>query len=108
MSIAVCPTSSEDIDISALFVYYVDEAASSMSLHQDYNTTLKKNQGGNMTNIEIKSHALTRGVKLWQIAEKLRISEATMTRMLRKELPQAKQQEIMTIIDQISEAKHHE
>lgn len=61
-----------------------------------------------MFNTEIKSYALIHGVKLWQIAEKLRISEATMTRMLRKELPQAKKQEIMTIIDQISEGKTHE
>lgn len=48
------------------------------------------------------------GVKLWQIAEKLRISEATMTRMLRKDLPPAKEQEIMQIIEQLSEGTRHD
>lgn len=61
-----------------------------------------------MANRQIKERAKKEGVRLWQVADMLGVSEATMTRMLRKELPQAKQQEIMTIIDQISEAKHHE
>ena len=61
-----------------------------------------------MANRQIKERAKKEGVRLWQVADVLGVSEATMTRMLRKELPQAKQQEIMTIIDQISEAKHHE
>lgn len=60
-----------------------------------------------MSNTEIKSYAMLRGVKLYQIAEELRISEATMTRMMRKELSPEKQQEIMQIIDQLSEGKHH-
>ena len=61
-----------------------------------------------MHNTKIKTYALQHGVKLWQIAEKLHISEATMTRMMRKELAPEKQQEIMQIIDQLSEGTRHE
>lgn len=61
-----------------------------------------------MSNTKIKTYALAHGVKLWQIAEKLRISEATMTRMLRKDLPPAKEREIMQIIDQLSEGTRHD
>lgn len=61
-----------------------------------------------MSNTKIKTYALQHGVKLWQIAEKLHISEATMTRMMRKELAPEKQQEIMQIIDQLSEGTRHD
>lgn len=61
-----------------------------------------------MSNVQIKSYAMLRGVKLYQIAEKLRISEATMTRMLRKALSPAKEQEIVQIIDQLSEGTRHD
>lgn len=61
-----------------------------------------------MSNVQIKSYAMLRGVKLYQIAEKLRISEATMSRMMRKELAPEKRQEIMQIIDQLSEGTRHD
>lgn len=61
-----------------------------------------------MHNTKIKTYALQHGVKLWQIAEKLHISEATMTRMMRKELAPEKKQEIMQIIDQLSEGTRHD
>ena len=38
-------------------------------------------------NLEIRQKAKEKGVLLWEVADKLKISEATMTRKLRKELP---------------------
>lgn len=49
-------------------------------------------------NQELKSYARRNGVRLWQIAEELGISEATMTRLMRRELlPEEKCTIIYTI-----------
>ena len=55
-----------------------------------------------MANKEIREKAKTSGVRLWQIAEKLGISEPTMTRKLRHELPEADKQIILALIDELS------
>ncbi len=55
-----------------------------------------------MTNAEIKSTAKAKGVTLWQIADRLGISEPTMTRKMRHELPEAEQTRILSIIDDIA------
>lgn len=55
-----------------------------------------------MANMEIREKAKASGVRLWQIAEKLGISEPTMTRKLRHELPKADKQEILSIIENLS------
>lgn len=51
-----------------------------------------------MANDDIRMEAKKLGVKLWQIAEKLNISEPTMTRKLRKELSDEEKAEIRAII----------
>lgn len=61
-----------------------------------------------MSNTDIRSYAVARGVKLYDVAKRLRVSESTMTRIMRSDLTAAKKQEIMTIIDQLSEGKTHE
>lgn len=61
-----------------------------------------------MANRQIKEHARKTGVRLWQIAEVLEVSEATMSRMMRKELTPEKRQKIMQIIDQLSEGTRHD
>ena len=55
-----------------------------------------------MTNAEIKAKAKGKGVTLWQIADRLGISEPTMTRKMRHELPEAEQTRILSIIDDIA------
>ena len=55
-----------------------------------------------MANKEIREKAKMSGVLLWQIAEKLGISEPTMTRKLRHELSEADKQKILAIIDALS------
>lgn len=58
-----------------------------------------------MANEDIKLEARGNGVPLWQIAEKLGISEPTMTRRLRKELNTEEKARIRAIIAEIKGAK---
>lgn len=41
-------------------------------------------------NFDIRVKACANNISLWQLAEKMNISESTMTRWLRKELPDEK------------------
>lgn len=57
-----------------------------------------------MANIEIKEKAKTSGVRLWQVADKLGITDGMLSRKLRKELPEAERNNILQIIDNLKEA----
>lgn len=57
------------------------------------------------SNLDIRSAAKSKGVLLWEIASKLGISEPTMTRKLRRELPAAEKQKFLSIIDDIAAEK---
>jgi len=52
-----------------------------------------------MANQDIRRYAKENGVKLWQIAKVKRISEPTMTRLLRQELSDENKAEFRQIID---------
>lgn len=54
-----------------------------------------------MKNNDIRNMALMQGVKLWQIAERLEITDSYFSRMLRKELPKEKKEKIQNIIIEI-------
>ena len=56
-----------------------------------------------MANQDIRSYAKENGVKLWQVAEVIGISEITMSRRLRYELSESDKAEIMHIIDELAE-----
>lgn len=58
-----------------------------------------------MKNLDIRAEAKEKGVFLYEIAEKLGISDPTMTRLLRHELPQKKKEDIKEIISEISTTK---
>lgn len=60
-----------------------------------------------MSNQVIREAAKMASVKHWQIAESLCISEATLCRWMRKELPQETKQEIFKAIKKIKEAKEN-
>lgn len=55
-------------------------------------------------NQEIRTAARQARVPLWKIADALCVSEATFTRMMRRELPKDKRDQIMHIIEK--EAAH--
>ncbi len=58
-----------------------------------------------MANEQIKLTAKGKGVALWQVADRLGISEPTMTRKLRKEIDGAEKERILSIIDDIASKK---
>ena len=55
-----------------------------------------------MTNAEIRRAAGGAGVKLWELAEALGVADATLSRKLRRELPEDEKQKILEIIDWLS------
>lgn len=56
-----------------------------------------------MANQDIRQAATGAGVKLWQIADALGITDGTFSRKLRKELPQADKNRIFSIITELSQ-----
>ncbi len=56
----------------------------------------------------IRREARACNVPLWRIAVRLGISEPTMTRRLRTELPEEERQKILTVIHQLSEETDRE
>lgn len=56
-------------------------------------------------NADIRTAAKSRGIRLWQIADKLGINDGNLSRKLRKELPQDEKQAIFKIIDTIAMQK---
>lgn len=53
-------------------------------------------------NQDIRNAAKKADIKLWQIAEKLGIWDATFSRKLRKELPQEEKEKIIGIIAELA------
>ncbi|WP_050696548.1 hypothetical protein [Anaeromassilibacillus senegalensis] len=54
-------------------------------------------------NQEIRLEAAGRGIKLWQIADKLGIADASLSRKLRHELPDGEKEKIRTIIAELAQ-----
>ena len=57
-------------------------------------------------NKDIKTRAKEKGVFLWELADHLNISEPTMSRKLRHELPQAEKDRIFSIIEEIAKEEN--
>ena len=55
-----------------------------------------------MSNKDIRELNKSHKIPLWKIAQYLGISEATMTRKLRHELPQEEKEKIFTIIEELA------
>lgn len=53
-------------------------------------------------NYDLRTAAKNAGVPLWAIADVLHISEPTMTRKLRRELPEKEKQQVFGIIEQLA------
>lgn len=58
-----------------------------------------------MMNDHIKRYAKDRGVKLWEVAYRYGITDATFSRKLRRELPTQEQEKIMEIINELAKEK---
>ncbi|SCI55195.1 Uncharacterised protein [uncultured Flavonifractor sp.] len=55
-----------------------------------------------MANLKLRRAAAGAGVKLWQVAEALGVADATLSRWLRRELPEEKAERIMAAIRELS------
>ena len=53
-------------------------------------------------NCDLRTAAKNAGVPLWTIADVLHISEPTMTRKLRRELPEKEKQQMLGIIEHLA------
>lgn len=60
-----------------------------------------------MCNTDIRTAAKNSGVFLYAIADKLGISEPTMTRLMRRELPEEKKIQLKAIIAEIAAERHN-
>lgn len=65
------------------------------------NNNFKKG-GKNVKNTDVREAAKKAGVKLWQIADAIGITDGNFSRKLRKELPEDEKQKIFAIIDDLS------
>lgn len=50
----------------------------------------------------IRQHAKEKGVKLWQLVAALHINDCNLSRKLRFELPEDKQERLLSIVDEIA------
>ena len=55
-----------------------------------------------MANLDIRAAAVSAGVRLWRVADALGIADASLSRKLRKELPQEEKEKIFSIIQKLS------
>lgn len=60
-----------------------------------------------MKNLEIRRKLKETKVMQWQVADELGVSEMTLVRKLRYELPEEEKQKIFSIIDKILGAKNN-
>lgn len=58
-----------------------------------------------VNNADIRDRAKKCGVKLWQIADELGITDGNFSRKLRRELPETEKAQIIEIIDRVA-AQH--
>ena len=56
-------------------------------------------------NLDIKAKAKQSGVFLWEIADKLNVTDGNFSRKLRRELPAEEKQRIFLLIDEIAAGK---
>ncbi len=55
-----------------------------------------------MTNKDVRQKAASAGIKLWQIADALHMTDGNFSRKLRKELPAEIKEQIYSIIRELS------
>lgn len=56
-----------------------------------------------MNNLRIRQAAAQARIKLWELADAMRITDSTLSRKLRKELPDDEQERILTVIQRIKD-----
>lgn len=55
-----------------------------------------------MANEAIREKVKATGVRYWEVAERIGVSDVTLCRQMRRELPEARQQLILQAIDELA------
>ena len=55
-----------------------------------------------MKNLDLRKSAKAAGIPLWRIADAIGVSEPTMTRKLRHELPENEKKQLLDLIKQLA------
>ncbi len=55
-----------------------------------------------MQNLDLRKSAKAAGIPLWRIADAIGVSEPTMTRKLRHELPENEKKQLLDLIKQLA------
>lgn len=58
-----------------------------------------------MANEAIREKVKATGVRYWEVAERIGVSDVTLCRQLRRELPETRQQLILRAIDELARRK---
>ena len=58
-----------------------------------------------VTNVEIRKAAKERGVKLWEIANRIGVNDGNFSRKLRKELSFDEKNRILAVVDEIAASR---
>ena len=58
-----------------------------------------------MKNVDIRNEVREAGIKLWQVAEQLGMSDSAFSRRLRHELPDSKKEQIRKIIREMADVE---
>lgn len=56
-----------------------------------------------IANMEVRKAAKNAGVRLWQVAEKLGVSDGNFSRKLRREFPAEDREKVLSIIRELSQ-----
>ena len=59
---------------------------------------IKKLSDVNVTNKRVRDELIRNGMFLWKLAKLMNVSEASVTRMMREELPKDRQDELIDLI----------
>ena len=55
-----------------------------------------------MENLDIRAHAMRRGVKFWQIAEELGLSDSAFSKKLRHELDESEKNRVIAVVERLA------
>lgn len=58
-----------------------------------------------IANMEVRTAAKKAGIRLWQVAERLGVSDGNFSRKLRRELPTEDCEKVLSIIRELSQEK---
>lgn len=73
--------------------------------YSNENELCQQKRGEKMENVEIRQEATKGGLKLWEVAEALGMTDSTFSRKLRRELPSDQRDHILSMIWKLAELK---